>query len=113
MVRVGLMPRRSEADALRGLVRTFAAALRTRYRPQHSYHGPARLVLVRDARLDDQTNTRQHHETLVGWRQHVPNITCWYGPGNHFTILKPSHVQVLADWWRDGLQPITRKDPYA
>jgi arthrofactin-type cyclic lipopeptide synthetase C len=41
--------------------------------------------------------------TLEGWVFWSPNITCWHGPGNHFSILKPPHVYVLADWWRNVL----------
>ena len=69
MVRVGLLHRNSTAEVLRGVLATFAAALRTNYRPQQSYTGPLRLVLASDATLDEQTNRRQHHETLRGWRK--------------------------------------------
>jgi thioesterase domain-containing protein len=102
MLRVGLLPARSAPDALRGAVRAFGAALRTGYRPRQPYTSPLRLALARDPRHDDQTNEREHHDTLVGWRK------CWHGPGNHFTLLKAPHAQVLAEWWRDGLQPITK-----
>jgi thioesterase domain-containing protein len=103
MIRVGLMPRRSTPDALRGPIRTFGSALRTRYRPQRPFPDPVRLALARDPRLDDQANQRESQATLEGWRLWSPNITCWHGPGNHFSILKAPHVHVLADWWRNGL----------
>lgn len=110
MLRVGLMPRRSTPDALRGPIRTFGAALRTGYRPQRPFPDPVRLALARDPRLDDQANQRQYQSTLEGWSLWSPNITCWHGPGNHFSILKAPHVQVLADWWRNGLPPDGKND---
>jgi thioesterase domain-containing protein len=110
MLRVGLMPRRSTPDALRGPIRTFGAALRTGYRPQVPFPGSVRLALARDPRLDDQADQRERQATLEGWRLWSPNITCWHGPGNHFSILKAPHVHVLADWWRNGLPPDGKKD---
>jgi thioesterase domain-containing protein len=103
MLRVGLLPRRSTPDALRGPIRTFGAALRTGYRPQRPFPDPVRLALARDPRLDDQADQRERQATLEGWMLWSPNITCWHGPGNHFSILKPPQVHVLADWWRNGL----------
>jgi thioesterase domain-containing protein len=110
MIRVGLMPRRSTPDALRGPIRTFGSALRTRYRPQRPFPDPVRLALARDPRLDDQANQRESRATLEGWRLWSPNITCWNGPGNHFSILKAPHVHVLADWWRNGLLSDAKKN---
>jgi len=110
MLRVGLMPRRSTPDALLGPIRTFGAALRTGYRPRRPFPDPVRLALARDPRLDDQVNRREHQATLERWRLWAPNITCWHGPGNHFSILKPPQVQVLVDWWRNGLPPDGKKD---
>jgi thioesterase domain-containing protein len=110
MLRVGLMPWRSTPDALRGPVRTFGAALRASYRPQVPFPDPVRLALARDPRLDDQADQRERQATLEGWRLWSPNITCWHGPGNHFSILKPPHVHVLADWWRNGLPLDGKKD---
>jgi thioesterase domain-containing protein len=104
MVAVGLMPRRSEPDALHGTLRTFAAALRTVYRPLQTYPAPVRLVLVRDTSLDEASDRRQHQEILAGWRRWAPEVTYWRGPGNHFTVLKAPNVQTLADWWRREVQ---------
>ena len=110
MLRVGLMPRRSTPDALRGPVRTFGAALRASYRPQCPFPDLVRLALARDPRLDDQADQRERQTTLEGWRLWAPNITCWHGPGNHFSILKAPQVHVLADWWRNGLPPDGKND---
>lgn len=102
-VRVGLMPARSRPDSLSGSVRTFAAALRTTYRPQFAYDGPVRLVLTPDLRLDAAGNQLQYQRMEEVWRSHAPHLSSWTGPGNHMTILKPPHVGVLAKWWLAGL----------
>jgi thioesterase domain-containing protein len=99
---VGLMPRRSDPDALRGPLRTFAAAVRTAYRPQQPYPDPVRLVLVRDTLLDDTDDQKRHQDIVTAWKPWAPEVTYWRGPGNHFTVLRPPHVQILADWWRAG-----------
>jgi thioesterase domain-containing protein len=100
-LRVGLMPRRSTPSALQGPRRAFGSALRACYQPSQPYPDPLWLALADDTRLDDQANQRNQEEILRGWRLWAPLITCWRGPGDHFTILKPPHVQTLADWWGD------------
>ncbi|QVM89273.1 amino acid adenylation domain-containing protein [Pseudomonas entomophila] len=102
MVRVGLLPSRSTPQALAGVVRTFASALRTVYRPQARFDGLARLVLVTDPALDAAGNQREHRAMEEGWRQLMPTLEVWQGPGNHFSILKVPDVFSLAAWWHDG-----------
>ncbi|MDO7929923.1 amino acid adenylation domain-containing protein [Pseudomonas sp. KFB-139] len=103
MVRAGILPARSPVTAMNGPARAFGAALRTRYQPVHRYDGPVRLVLAEDPTLDAAHNQREQQSMLEGWKSHVPDLSVWYGPGNHFTILKDGHVQRLAQWWREGL----------
>ena len=102
MVRVGLMPARSTPKALEGTVRTFATALRTRYRPTLDYSGPVGLVLVDDPGLDAAGNAREQAAMQAGWQQLMPQLALWQGPGNHFSILKVPDVFSLAAWWHDG-----------
>jgi len=102
MVRVGLLPARSQPGALDGTVRTFATALRTAYRPTLSYHGPVGLVLVDDPGLDALGNAREHAAMQAGWQQLMPTLALWQGPGDHFSILKVPDVFSLAAWWHDG-----------
>jgi thioesterase domain-containing protein len=108
-LRVGLMPHRSTPAMLRGPRRAFGNALRTRYQPCRSYPDPLLLALADDTRFDDQANQRNQEEILRGWRLWAPLITCWRGPGDHFTILKLPHVQTLADWWWDSIQSQRKK----
>ncbi|MCG6576907.1 non-ribosomal peptide synthetase, partial [Pseudomonas sp. AF32] len=103
MVRAGMLPQRSAVDAMRGPARAFGTALRTVYQPQHQYTGPVRLVLANDPTLDTAGNQREQQQMIEGWRKHVPDLSIWYGPGNHFTILKAPHVHNLAAWWHDSL----------
>ncbi|WP_449301162.1 amino acid adenylation domain-containing protein [Pseudomonas citri] len=103
MVRVGMLPQRSAVDSMRGPARAFGTALRTVYRPQHRYTGPARLVLANDPTLDSAGNKREQQQMIEGWHRHVRDLSVWYGPGNHFTILKAPHVHRLAAWWHDSL----------
>jgi thioesterase domain-containing protein len=104
LVRVGVMPRRSQPEVLQGPVRTFGAALRTRFVPASSYPDPVRLVLVRDTRLDEAADRQRFDAVLAGWLRWAPQASCWCGPGNHMTVLDPPHVASLAQWWRDGLR---------
>jgi thioesterase domain-containing protein len=103
-LRVGLMPRRSTLSVLQGPRRAFGSALRTCYQPCRPYPYPLWLALADDPSLDDQANQRNQEEISRGWRLWAPLITPWRGPGDHFTILKPPHVQILADWWWDAIR---------
>lgn len=103
MVRAGMLPQRSAVNSMNGPARAFGTALRTVYQPEHQYTGPVRLVLADDPTLDTAGNKREQEEMIEGWRKHVPNLSIWYGPGNHFTILKAPHVHNLAAWWQDSL----------
>jgi arthrofactin-type cyclic lipopeptide synthetase C len=104
MVRAGVLSARSSAQAMHGPVRTFATALRTVYQPQRAYTGPVRLALVDDPTLDAWGNQREQAAMVEGWQRQVQDLTVWYGPGNHFTILKAPNVFSLAAWWHDGLK---------
>ncbi|POA48981.1 non-ribosomal peptide synthetase [Pseudomonas sp. MPR-ANC1] len=103
MVSAGVLSEKAAADAMHGPVRTFATALRTVYQPTLAYHGPVRLVLVDDPTLDAWGNQREQAAILEGWQRQVNDLAVWYGPGNHFTILKAPNVFSLAAWWHDGL----------
>ncbi|CAI8806397.1 arthrofactin-type cyclic lipopeptide synthetase C [Pseudomonas sp. IT-232MI5] len=104
MVRAGVLSARSSAQAMHGPVRTFATALRTVYQPQLAYSGAVRLALVDDPTLDAWGNQREQAAMVEGWQRQVTDLAVWYGPGNHFTILKAPNVFSLAAWWHDGLK---------
>jgi amino acid adenylation domain-containing protein len=96
LVRLGLMPRRSSHEVLRGSFRSFATCLRTTYTPAGSYPDPLRLVLVSDAGCDEDANQRRFAEAVRGWRRWAPALVFTQGAGNHVTALKAPHVQALA-----------------
>lgn len=100
MVRVGMLPRRSEASTLRGLTRTFGTALRTTYRPRQGLAGPVGLVLARDPDHPDDEEDRLREEMLQGWKRFAPDLLAWHGPGDHFSILRKPQVQSLTAWWQ-------------
>jgi arthrofactin-type cyclic lipopeptide synthetase C len=104
MVHAGVLSERAAPDAMHGPVRTFATALRTVYQPQLAYTGPVRLALVDDPTLDAWGNQREQAAMVEGWQRQVADLAVWYGPGNHFTILKAPNVFSLAAWWHDGLK---------
>ena len=101
MVGVGLLPARASVDAMAGPARTYAAALRTEYRPTQRYRGVVRLVLAQDPALDAVGNQREQGGMIEGWRKQGSSLEVWYGVGNHFTLLKAPNVHGLARWWLD------------
>ncbi|WP_248750467.1 non-ribosomal peptide synthase/polyketide synthase [Pseudomonas sp. MWU15-20650] len=103
MVRVGMLSARSTPDVMYGPARTFGAALRTVYQPRSRFNGPIRLVLADDPTLDAQGNQREQAGMIEGWSRYTDHLETWYGPGNHFTLLKAPYVYSLASWWHDGL----------
>ncbi|ROM59197.1 non-ribosomal peptide synthetase [Pseudomonas poae] len=103
MVRVGLLPSRAAVDAMNGPSRTYAAALRTVYRPLQRYRGVVRLVLAQDPTLDTAGNQREQGLMIEGWRRQGAGLEVWYGEGNHFTLLKAPNVHGLAQWWLERL----------
>jgi thioesterase domain-containing protein len=88
---------------LRGPLTTFAAARRTVYSPATPYRGKARVVLVDDPAMDADANLKQRQLYLSGWQSSVSELDSWNGPGNHYSMLRPPHVNALAKWWWDGL----------
>ncbi|MCC8538929.1 amino acid adenylation domain-containing protein [Xanthomonas codiaei] len=99
MVRAGMLPKRSVPDAIRGMVQVFGTALRTAYVPTARFDGPLRLVLAGDPTLDAEHNRLEHQAKIAGWSALAPQLRIWDGPGDHFTTLRPPHVQPLAKWW--------------
>jgi arthrofactin-type cyclic lipopeptide synthetase C len=96
LVRLGVLPRRSGSDVLRGPFRTFSTSLRATYRPAGGYSGKLRLVLVSDPRYDVGANQSKFAETVRGWGCWAPDLDFCVGTGNHMTALKRPHVADLA-----------------
>lgn len=96
MVRFGMVPSRSTPAMLAGPFRVFSACLRATYRPRAIYPRPARLVLLRDSRLDLEADQLRVSEAARGWRGWLSDVQVSVGPGNHMTALKRPHVEQLA-----------------
>jgi thioesterase domain-containing protein len=96
LVRFGLMPKRSRAESLRGLFRSFSSCVRTTFHPTEIYPDPVHLVLLRDPNVDEPENVRQFAITTGGWKRWASNLTASIGSGNHVTGLKLPHAHTLA-----------------
>ncbi|AXV81558.1 hypothetical protein [Ralstonia solanacearum] len=107
-----MIPRRSHPDTLRGPIRTFGTALRTPYRPGRVYTGPVRVVLADDHALSREANENVRRRTEAGLRRWAPELVAWRGPGDHFSLRTPPHVQQVVAWWETmhapvAVQPVT------
>ncbi|WP_244875143.1 hypothetical protein [Xanthomonas cannabis] len=58
-----------------------------------------RLVLAADPALNAEQNRLEHQAKIAGWSALGSQLRVWCGPGDHFTTLRPPHVQQLAKWW--------------
>jgi arthrofactin-type cyclic lipopeptide synthetase C len=102
-VRAGLMSSRSDADALKGPLRTFASCMRTAYQPAFVYPEFVRIVLLSDQRCFNRNSWRvDEQRRLEGWRKYGSDLEFSRGPGNHMTVLKPPHVGAFVRWLRTG-----------
>jgi thioesterase domain-containing protein len=95
LVRERLMPAVSTSEILRGPLRTFAAALRTNFRPGKIYEGPMRLILADDSKLDRRGNLQKQKDIARQWQVFAPNVIYKHAGGNHITMLKPPHASSL------------------
>ena len=98
LVKAAVLPQRSTPEILRGTVDTFAAALRCDYRPDGAYTGPVRLALARDEKLEPAADRKRNEQVAAGWKNWTPQLAHWHSDGNHMTLLRPPHVNALADW---------------
>ena len=101
MIAAGILSPRSHPHVLHGPYATYATARRMVYRPDSSYRGPGRLVLVRDANRTVEADLERQRDYAGRWRTNVTNLVIWQGQGNHYSILRPPHVDGLAGWWRE------------
>ncbi|WP_431823866.1 alpha/beta fold hydrolase [Burkholderia sp. F1] len=87
---------------VQGIVRTYGTALRTAYRPADVYAGRATLVLAADC--DDAERGFVPDDVLSGWRRFAPRMAMWRCPGNHYTMIRPPHVERFAQWWQQAVR---------
>jgi amino acid adenylation domain-containing protein len=95
LIATGLLPSRTQTQYLQGVVRTFAANLRTVYKPESMFNGAVNLVLARDPLLVENAWIRKRTNIADGWRYFAPQLTESFSLGNHMTVLSPPYVQSL------------------
>ncbi|TBW50330.1 alpha/beta fold hydrolase, partial [Marinobacter halodurans] len=100
MVDTSQVPASASPEMFQGVLRTFAAGLRTSYRPSHSYEHPLHMVLCPDPRKDGPSNEQTFAKHIESWREFAPELKCQEVRGNHFTILRPPYVADLSKWWK-------------
>jgi len=98
LIRVRLMPGNSSFTQLQGTIRSFEAAIRTRYRPATCFNGPAFLVQVRDTKESYEASLFRHHTMAREWRRMVPELDVLLGDGNHVTLLKAPNIGKVVHW---------------
>ncbi|UKE71448.1 non-ribosomal peptide synthetase [Xanthomonas graminis] len=107
MVEHRLLPVRSQPDAVRGSLTTFAQCCRTAYLPARPYPSTLHLVLVADTRLQPEQHAAEQLRLRQAWAAHAADLRPWQGPGNHMTVLAKPHSQTLAQWWISSVRDST------
>lgn len=97
MVRVGLIPARSSVDAVRGLVRSFETAVRTKYVPSTKFNGSAELVWVPGTGEGVANAELRLEQVALGWRRVIGQLELRRGQGNHVTMLRAPNVGCIAE----------------
>lgn len=87
LIRQKLMPAGSRLKDLEQIYQLYSANIRTRYYP-------ASVPSVKTHLMVDHHNSQSQKS---GWRHVQPEISCRTSTGNHITLLKRPHVQLLAD----------------
>ncbi len=105
LVRLGLLPRRSAPEVLRGPFRTFSSCLRATYWPDEIYPASLRLVLLRDSRYDSGANQSHSVKAVQGWKRWAPALSFLVGAGNHMTALNSPNVRDLASHFTTDVVP--------
>ena len=98
---VNLLPPGSGIDQVRGLVEVFKANHQIQYQSRSIY--PSQITLFRANELPRQETDLEKPNWMIkdpswGWENlAVKPIEIHTIPGNHFTIMKEPHVQILAE----------------
>jgi thioesterase domain-containing protein len=108
LVEANILPKRSRAESLDGMFRTFSTNLQTSYTPAAVADQPVNLILIADPALAQVEAEEQLRYREYQWRRWAPQLDGWRGPGNHMTILRQPHAATLANWLRRKY--IRRKD---
>jgi thioesterase domain-containing protein len=100
LVKKKIYPVRSNANALAGQFRAFAAALRSAYVPSSIYEGETHLLIAANRKTSDSETARHWSRTREGWMKWAPRLRVLNAPGNHITMLKAPQVNAIAFFLR-------------
>ncbi|MDR6675064.1 arthrofactin-type cyclic lipopeptide synthetase C [Xanthomonas translucens] len=95
LVAIGALSPKSSPAALHGSLRSFAACLRTRFRPQRPFEGD--VLLVTASENDAPGSGAQPGEVAQQWRRWAPALRHRVLPGNHMNLLQAPQVASLAE----------------
>ena len=96
-----LVPATIPPDVLRGPVNAFSRAVRSEYRPRHSYTGEVDFALATGA-----SSGVGLEERTCSWRRAAGRTIFWEAPGDHMTMLQRPQVGALVDRWVDNARRI-------
>lgn len=96
LVSKGVLPANTTPAQFAGIVRVFAANLRTGYQPEQWPATPIKLL------LSSQTSEAQLNSTKLGseqtlWLKHLPKLEVAHSAVNHMQLLKKNHVHQIME----------------
>ena len=94
MVAVAALPRDATVDALRGILRVFSRNLNTVYSPLTALDGE--IALFQAVQPEDADRRRELAEDAADWNKLARSLRLFEVPGNHMTMLRSPHVQLIA-----------------
>lgn len=96
LVSKGALPATTTLDQFMGIVRVFAANLRTGYQPEQWPVAPIRLLLsTQTSQAQFGSATPDSEQTL--WLKHLPKLEVAHSAVNHMQLLKKRHVHQLME----------------
>ena len=101
MVATSLLPRNSQVDSIRGMVRLFLANCHMEFGHEATYGDASVLINAADAKETEQ----ERHENLVRWREYLPALKYKESNGNHITLLGSENAPLLANLLMDIWRP--------
>ncbi len=97
MKALGVLSRTSDVNDIRGLLRVHEVNANTSYVAAARFPGSAVLFQpTQQSRPLEGEEERDPVATREAWRQHVGRLECIPVPGNHMTMLKKPHVELIA-----------------
>jgi thioesterase domain-containing protein len=90
-----LIPKSARLAYVRSLVQVFWANLNTLYLPESAFTGRVLLFQTQDVDPEDDEPISPE-EAATRWRNYAPNLEVIQASGNHMTMLREPHIDVVA-----------------